>query len=369
MPSDDDFHFMTKAIALANRGLFTTDPNPRVGCVLVKDNVTVGEGWHERAGGPHAEINALKQAGDKAHGATAYISLEPCCHHGRTPPCTDALIKAGVSRVVGAMSDPNPEVSDQGYQQLDAAGISVEKDVLKIEAETLNPGYLRRMRQGRPYVRCKLAMSLDGRTAMASGESKWITSEDAREDVHYLRARSSAIVTGIGTVQADDPSMTARLDEKDITEVQQPLRVVLDTKLAMSDQARMLGLDGDTLIITTSQDKTVQEKLTNAGARIEVVAKTDNHVDLQAVMKCLADRQINEVLLEAGATLSGAMLQAGLIDELIVYIAPHLMGDNARGLFHLPGLDKMDQRIEFDIIETVHIGQDCKITARPKLVS
>jgi len=369
MPSDEDFHFMTQAIVLANRGLFTTDPNPRVGCVLVKDNVTVGEGWHERAGGPHAEINALKQAGNKARGATAYISLEPCCHHGRTPPCTDALIEAGVSRVVGAMSDPNPAVSDQGYQQLEAAGVSVEKDILQEKAEALNPGYLKRMREGRPYVRCKLAMSLDGRTAMASGESKWITSESARKDVHYLRARSSAIVTGIGTVQSDDPSMTARLAEEDITEVQQPLRVVLDTKLAMSDQARMLGLDGDTLVITASTDKTAQEKLTNAGARIEVVAENNHHVDLQAVMKYLADNQVNEVLLEAGATLSGAMLQAGLIDELIVYIAPHLMGDNARGLFHLPGINNMDQRIDLDIIETAPVGRDWKITARPKLVS
>ena len=357
-----DVEYMSRALQLAQKGLYTTDPNPRVGCVIVKDNEVIGEGWHERSGEPHAEIHALKQAGDKASAATVYVTLEPCCHHGKTPPCSDALINAKVMRVVVAIQDPHSRVAGQGIQQLRAAGIEVEVGVLEAQARALNPGFIKRMQTGRPYVRSKLAMSLDGRTAMASGESKWITSEAARQDVHRLRARSSAIVTGVGTVLADDPNLTVRLDGME----RQPLRVVLDTHLSTPPNARILQQPGRTLVMTCSDDEAAREALEHAGAEVHCLPYCNNTVDMQAVLDTLGEREVNEVLLETGATLSGAMLRAGLIDELVIYMAPTLMGDNARGLFRLPGLDSMEQKIDLNISDIRAVGQDWRITATVK---
>lgn len=359
----DGHRFMTRALHLAQRGLYTTDPNPRVGCVLVRDGEVVGEGWHERAGGPHAEIHALERAGEAARGATAYITLEPCCHHGRTPPCTDALIRAGVARVVAAMEDPNPRVAGKGLARLAQVGIVVESGVMQAQAEALNPGFVRRMRVGLPFVRIKQACSLDGRTAMASGESRWITGEAARRDVHRLRARSSAILTGVGTVLADDPSLTVRLD--DLPAARQPLRVVVDSRLRTPPSARMLGLPGGTLILTAVGDPQREAELREAGAQVVALPTRDGGVDLHAALRYLAQAEVNEVLVEAGPTLGGALLSAGLADELVLYVAPHLMGDAARGLFHLPGLERLAQRISLDIADVRAVGGDWRIVARP----
>jgi diaminohydroxyphosphoribosylaminopyrimidine deaminase/5-amino-6-(5-phosphoribosylamino)uracil reductase len=358
--SVDDVRHMARALELAARGLYTTDPNPRVGCVLVRDGRVVGEGWHERAGEPHAEVHALRAAGERARGATAYVTLEPCCHHGRTPPCTQALIQAGVTRVVSAMSDPNPRVADQGHTELVQAGIRSETGLLRAEAERLNPGFISRMHRGRPYVRVKLAASLDGRTALANGESQWITGEAARADVQRLRARSSAILTGIGTVLADDPSLNVR----DLETGRQPLRVVLDGHLSMRPGARMLRLPGKTLVVTATDDSELVEPLLAAGAEVEVLRAGPGQVDLPGLMQDLAGREINEVLVEAGATVCGALLQAGLVDELIVYIAPHLLGSQARGMFNIPGLERMADRIEIVIQDVRAVGRDWRITAR-----
>jgi diaminohydroxyphosphoribosylaminopyrimidine deaminase/5-amino-6-(5-phosphoribosylamino)uracil reductase len=354
---------MGRALELAARGRYTTDPNPRVGCVLVRGEEVVGEGWHVRAGGPHAEINALRAAGERAAGATAYVTLEPCCHYGRTPPCTEALIAAGVQRVVVAMEDPNPRVGGAGLQALQAAGIEVRSGVLAVEAERLNPGFVMRMRQGRPWVRCKLAMSLDGRTAMASGESRWITGEDARRDVHRWRALSSAIMTGVGTVLADDPSLTVRLGEGEPGSLRQPLRIILDTHLRTPPGARLLGLPGETLILTGIPDRQREARLEGNGVSIVTLPMDGSRLDLAAVMAYLGRMEINEVHLEAGATLSGALLAAGRVDELLVYLAPHLMGDAARGLFRLPGLERMEQRIGLSISDIRAVGRDWRISA------
>lgn len=364
MFNSEDHKQMARAIHLAERGLFTTDPNPRVGCVVVRDGEVVGEGWHQIAGGPHAEINALNQAAERARGAIAYVTLEPCCHHGKTPPCSEALIEAGVSRVVVAMEDPNPQVAGDGLKQLAAAGIEVESGLMEAQAMALNPGFIKRMHSGRPFVRCKLAMSLDGRTAMASGESKWITSEEARIDVHHLRARSSAIITGIGTVLADDPSLNIRLPEYS-GDIHQPLRVVLDPHLSTPVDARMFGLPGRKLIITASDEEEIKEQLDRDDVEVVYMPHGNDSIDLQALMELLAELEINEILLETGATLSGAVLRAGLIDEMVIYMAPKLMGHNARGLFRLPGLDSMEQALDLDITDMRAVGRDWRITAKP----
>ena len=367
----DDHRYMARAIELARRGLYTTQPNPRVGCVLVRDGAIVGEGWHRKAGEPHAERNALADAGSNARGATAYVTLEPCSHHGRTPPCADGLIEAGVARVVAAMVDPNPQVAGSGLQRLRAAGIDTDSGILETEAAALNPGFIRRMSTGRPYVRGKLAMSLDGRTAMANGDSKWITGEDARRDVQRLRARSDAILTGIGTVLADDPSLNVRLSAaelpgvEDVSYLRQPLRVVLDSRLRMSPGARMLSLPGATLILTGAEDLTHGVALAEAGAEVVTLRERDGQLALDSVLEELGRREINELLIEAGPTLAGAALAAGIIDELIIYIAPHLMGDSARGLFHLPGLERMAGRIDLRITDIRAVGRDWRVTARP----
>jgi diaminohydroxyphosphoribosylaminopyrimidine deaminase/5-amino-6-(5-phosphoribosylamino)uracil reductase len=362
MFSRDDTVYMARALRLAECGLLTTAPNPRVGCVLVNAGTVVGEGWHARAGEPHAEINALQQAGSKSAGATAYVTLEPCCHQGRTPPCTDALIAASVARVVAAMEDPNPAVAGKGLAALQAAGIDAAAGLLSDVAQQLNPGFVMRMRQGRPWVRCKLAMSLDGRTAMASGESRWITGEAARRDVHALRARSDAIMTGIGTVQADDPSLTVRLDGMD-DDFTQPVRVILDSQLRTPPDAKLLDLPGDTLIVSGADDAGNDARLTRSNVSVVILPLQAGRLDLPAVLQYLGTRQINEVHLEAGATLCGALLQAGLVDELVIYMAAHLMGDTARGLFALPGLEQMAQRIKLSINDIRAVGDDWRISA------
>jgi len=357
-----DVEFMARALTLARRGFYTTDPNPRVGCVLVKDGEIVGEGWHERAGEPHAEVNALTQAGDKARGATAYVTLEPCCHTGRTPPCTDALIAAGVSRVVAAMQDPNPLVAGQGLNALAGAGIQAENGLLRPQAEVINPGFISRMRDKRPYVRVKLAVSIDGKTAMANGESKWITGEAARADVQRLRARSSAILTGSGTVLSDDPSLNVR----DMDIGRQPMRVIVDANLSTPETARMLQLDGITLIATATEEPDLSEMLVNAGAEIILLPAGPNKVDLPALMQHLAAREVNEILVEAGSTLCGSLLESELVDELVIYIAPHIMGHDARGMFRLPALDSMADRISLKITDVRAVGDDWRITTVPK---
>ena len=354
---------MARALQLAERGLYITDPNPRVGCVLVRDGAVVGEGWHERAGGPHAEINALRQAGTQAAGATAYVTLEPCSHHGRTPPCSAALIEAGVVRVVAAMQDPNPRVAGSGLQALQQAGIETTSGVLAAAAEALNPGFVKRMRTGLPWVRCKLAMSLDGRTAMASGESQWITGAAARRDVHRLRARASAILSGIDTVLADDPALTVRLEEPAATPVQPPLRVILDSRLRIPDDAQLLGLPGETLLLTGVTRPEQHARLARPGVTLTILPLQEGRLDLVAVLRHLGGLELNEVHVEAGATLCGALLQAGLVDELVIYMAPHLMGDAARGLFTLPGLERMAQRIDLKVTDIRAVGDDWRITA------
>jgi diaminohydroxyphosphoribosylaminopyrimidine deaminase / 5-amino-6-(5-phosphoribosylamino)uracil reductase len=363
MTPASDHLYMARALRLAERGLLTTDPNPRVGCVLVKAEKIVGEGWHERAGGSHAEIHALQQAGALAAGATAYVTLEPCCHHGRTPPCTQALISAGIARVVAAMEDPNPQVAGKGLAALRQAGIDTTSDVLAAESEQLNAGFVMRMRHGRPRVRCKLAMSIDGRTAMASGESRWITGAAARRDVHRLRARSSALMTGVETVLADDPSLTARPDDKAVEAIRQPLRVILDSRLRTPSDAKLLGLPGSTLVLTAVADAEKKARLLQPGVEIVTLPSQGRRVDLQAVLHYLGTREVNEVHLEAGATLCGALLHAGLLDELVIYMAPHLMGDMACGLFALPGLVSMDQRVPLSISDIRAVGEDWRITA------
>ena len=350
---------MSHALQLAERGVYSTDPNPRVGCVLVKDGRVVGEGWHHVAGGPHAEIHALNHAGAKARGATAYVTLEPCCHHGKTPPCSEALIAAGVARVVAAMTDPNPKVSGKGLQQLRDAGIEVDSGLIESQALALNPGFVHRMRSGRPWVRCKSALSLDGKTALANGQSQWITGDAARLDVQRFRARSSAIVTGIGTVLADNPSLTVRIDTG-LHPVRQPLRVVLDTHLRIAPGAKILAPPGRTLIFTTVGD--TQRAAALQSDNVQVVALPELQLDV--ILIHLAQEQCNEVWIEAGAILSGAFLSAGLVDELVLYIAPKLLGDAARGLFQLPALSALADAVSLEMTDVRMVGKDLRITAK-----
>jgi diaminohydroxyphosphoribosylaminopyrimidine deaminase/5-amino-6-(5-phosphoribosylamino)uracil reductase len=358
MTATQDAVYMARAIQLAKRGRYTTTPNPNVGCVLVKDGYVIAEAWHKKAGQGHAEVEALKQLAN-AKGATAYVTLEPCSHHGKTPPCCDALIKAGVSRVVAAMTDPNPLVAGQGLARLQAAGIEVVCGLLAEDAHALNRGFIKRMTEGRPFVRSKLAMSLDGRTAMASGESQWITSAEARADVQILRAESSAILTGIGTVLADDPSLTARVD----FDVQQPLRVVLDSQLLMPVTAKMATLAGRSIILTCSTDTDKQHRLQQAGFEVYVLPAQNARLDLHAVMTFLAtDCQVNDLLIEAGAILNGALLAQDLIDESIIYMATCVLGDQGRGLFHLPAVQSMADKKTLKLCDVRHIGTDLKLT-------
>lgn len=350
---------MAQALRLAEKGLTTTTPNPRVGCVIVRDGQIVGAGWHERAGQPHAEIHALRAAGDLARGATAYVTLEPCSHHGRTPPCANALIDAGVARVVAAMRDPNPQVAGGGIHLLTLAGIQAEVGLLEEPARELNLGFIARMTRGHPWLRLKTAASLDGRTALANGESKWITGPAARADVQVWRARACAILTGIGTVLADDPRMNVR----DIATPRQPLKVIVDSRLETPPTAQILA--GGALIVCAEADPGRRAALEAAGAEILVLPAAHGRVDLPALMHELGRRGLNEIHAEAGATLNGALLEAGLVDEWIAYTAPVVMGADARGLFNLPPLADMAQRRHFKLHDTRMVGGDLRLTLRP----
>jgi diaminohydroxyphosphoribosylaminopyrimidine deaminase/5-amino-6-(5-phosphoribosylamino)uracil reductase len=360
-----DYDFMSRALRLARKGWHSTHPNPRVGCVIVKDGRIIGEGFHRRAGEPHAERMALANAKVPVVGATAYVTLEPCCHYGRTPPCTRGLIEAGVAEVIIAMQDPNPLVAGKGVQQLQDAGIKTRVGLLEQQARELNPGFIKRMSEGLPHVFCKLACSFDGRTAMASGESVWISSEQSRHDVQKLRAAASAIVTGIGTVLHDNPSLSVRLDRSvlkldDDLPVPQPVRVIIDAELKTPLDAKILQPPGHVLIFC---DQALLEGAVGyAGLPVEVLgAETiDGKINLQDVLHQLAERQINDVMVEAGAVLAGSFLEQGLLDEIIVYQAPHLMGDSARGLFHLPGLEKMNDRITLSCFDSRSFGKDIR---------
>ena len=358
MLTPEDSVWMASALHLAERGLYTTSPNPRVGCVLVKDGKQIGTGWHQRAGEPHAEVYALREAAQQAVDATAYVTLEPCSHHGRTPPCADALIAAGVARVVIAMQDPNPQVAGQGIARLRAAGISVESGLMEAAAQTLNAGFVSRMSRGLPLVRSKIAMSLDGRTALQNGVSQWITSTEARRDGHHWRARSCAVVTGIGTILADDAQLTVR----EVETTRQPLRVVLDSQLRMPLSAKILR-DKNLLIYTIKQDAEKISLLEQAGAQVVVLPSESVQLNLAACLKDLASRGCNEVLVEAGQTLNGALLKAALIDELVLYLAPQLLGDMARGMAQLGVLTQLDQRVNLAWQDVRQIGKDLRIIA------
>lgn len=348
---------MARALQLAARGLFTTSPNPRVGCVIVRDGHVVGEGWHERAGSPHAEVNALQTAGEAARGATVYVTLEPCSHHGRTPPCAEALINAGVTRVVAAMSDPNPLIAGGGIAMLTLAGITAEVGLMEAEARALNPGFISRMTRQRPWLRLKTAATLDGKTALANGASQWITGEAARADVQRLRARACAILTGSGTVLADNPRMTVR----DVDIGRQPLRVVVDSGLRTPVDAAILPA----LIVCHHADPGRRSALEQAGAEVVELPGADGRVDLAALLTLLAQRGVNELHVEAGAALNGALLAARLVDEWVAYVAPMTVGDSARGLFGHPALTSLDAAARFHLRDVRQIGGDLRLALLP----
>lgn len=354
-----DHGMMARALQLAERGLWTTSPNPRVGCVLVRDGEIVGEGWHERAGEPHAEVHALRSAGERAKGATAYVTLEPCSHHGRTPPCAEALIAAGVSRVVAAMTDPNPLVSGKGLALLRAAGIETASGLLENEARELNIGFVSRMTRGRPWLRLKVAASLDGKSALNNGVSQWITGPDARRDGHAWRARACAILTGIGTVRDDDPQLSVR----DVATTRQPLRVVVDSKLETPVNARVLQ-GGPALIAGAVENNARIESLRSLGADVLILPNPSGKVDLKALLVELAQRGINEVHAEAGFKLNGSLLREGLVDELLLYLAPCLIGHQASGLFNLPELSTLDGKQRLQIRDLRQVGADIRVLAR-----
>ncbi|MHB1232993.1 MAG: bifunctional diaminohydroxyphosphoribosylaminopyrimidine deaminase/5-amino-6-(5-phosphoribosylamino)uracil reductase RibD [Burkholderiales bacterium] len=359
MFSAADHRFMAQALRLAQQGLFSTRPNPRVGCVIVRDEHAVGEGWHQRAGTPHAEVHALQQAGAQARGATVYVTLEPCAHHGRTPPCADALIDAGVARVVAAMRDPNPQVAGRGLARLQSAGIAAECGLMEEAARELNLGFVSRMTRARPWVRLKAAASLDGKTALNNGVSQWITGPAARADVQQWRARSCAILTGVGTVLADDPQMNVR----EIAIPRQPLRVVVDSQLRAPLGAKIIA-GGGVIIASALDDRAKIQALRQAGAEVVVLPGSDGRIDLARLMTLLAEREVNELMVEAGATLNGALLAAGLVDELVLYLAPMLLGDAARGLFALPALSRMDERKNLALRDVRQVGTDMRVIAR-----
>jgi len=350
---------MTRALELAERGLYTTTPNPRVGCVIVKGGEVAGEGWHERAGAPHAEVNALAAAGAAARGATAYVSLEPCVHQGRTGPCTQALIDAGVARVVAAMRDPNPLVAGKGLDALQRAGISATAGLMENEARELNIGFVSRMTRGRPWVRMKLAASLDGKTALNNGVSQWITGPEARRDGHHWRARACAVLTGGGTVREDDPRLTAR----DVPTSRQPLRVVVDSKLETPPAAKIFE-DGGVLVAAAREDKPKIAALRARGAEVIVMPNAAGKVELPDLFKELARRGMNEVHVEAGFRLNGSLVREGQVDEALVYLAPALLGDKALGMFDLPELAELAGRRELAVRDVRMIGPDIRILAR-----
>jgi len=357
---------MTLALQVAEQGLYTTTPNPRVGCVIVKNNRIIGQGAHLKAGEPHAEVLALRTAGEHAKGADVYVTLEPCNHHGRTPPCVDALIQAGVGRVVVAMQDPNPLVAGNGVKRLQASGIEVAVGLMESVAFNLNSGFIARMTRGLPYVRCKIAASLDGRTALNNHQSQWITGEAARADVQHWRAQSCAIITGIGTVLADNPCMNVRLANVS----RQPLRVIVDSQLQTPLDCKLLSTShpqSAPVLIAYANDANQQQQLLMAkGVRLLQLPNQNGNVDLTALLATLAQQGVNEVLLEAGQGLNGAFLQAGLIDELILYYAPKLMGTDAKGMFAVPELTNMQQVTHLQIIDVRQFGQDIRLRVKPK---
>ena len=360
--STADHAFMARALQLARRGLDTTTPNPRVGCVIVRDGHVLAGGWHERAGGPHAEAAALQSvaaAGGDAKGATAYVSLEPCSHFGRTPPCADALISAKLARVVAAMRDPNPQVAGAGLARLEAAGIATACGLLEGEARELNVGFVARMTRGRPWVRLKVAASLDGKTALNNGRSQWITGADARRDAHRWRARSCAVLTGIGTVKDDNPRLTAR----DVPTTRQPLRVVIDSRLETPSDAAILA-GGGVLIAAAREDAARSAELVARGAEVICLPNAHGKVDLAALLEELGRRGINEVLVEAGTRLNGSLLREGCVDELLIYQAPLLIGDAARGMFGLDELVDLAGARRLEILERRAVGADLRIRAR-----
>jgi diaminohydroxyphosphoribosylaminopyrimidine deaminase / 5-amino-6-(5-phosphoribosylamino)uracil reductase len=355
----DDHRYMARALELAERGLYTAAPNPRVGCLIVQDGAVAGEGWHERAGTAHAEGNALAAAGSRARGATAYVTLEPCVHHGRTGPCTEALIKAGVARVVAAMQDPNPLVSGKGNERLKQSGISVETGLLAEEARELNVGFVSRMTRGLPWVRLKVAASLDGKTALANGRSQWITGEAARRDGHHWRARACAVLTGAGTVRDDDPRLTVR----DVPTTRQPLRVVVDSKLETPPAAKILE-GGGVLVAAAREDKAKIAALRAKGAEVIVMPNNEGKVELGDLFRELGRREMNEVHVEAGLRLNGSLLREGFVDELLVYLAPSIIGDKAQGMFELPELADLAGRRQLVIRDLCAVGSDIRVRAR-----
>lgn len=371
-PSAADAAWMARALQLAAKGLMTTGVNPRVGCVLIKDGQLIGEGWHERAGEGHAEVMALRDAecrGNDATGATAYVTLEPCAHHGKTPPCAEALINAGVSRVVAAMEDPNPLVAGKGFALLQAAGIEVATPLMAAEAEALNIGFVQRMRQGKPWVRLKMAGSLDGRSALANGQSQWITGPESRADGHRFRARAQAIITGVGTLLADDPRLTVRDVDLPVGQSGEPVplapsvRVVVDSHLRMPTTAKIL--QNACVVATASTDPAKTAALQDAGAEVVCLPDANGRVDLAALLDLLATRGVNEAHVEAGATLSGTFLKSGLVDELLVYIAPVVLGCDARGWFDGLDLVSLDQKSTWQFHDVRMIGGDMRVMARP----
>jgi diaminohydroxyphosphoribosylaminopyrimidine deaminase/5-amino-6-(5-phosphoribosylamino)uracil reductase len=360
--SESDRAHMARALQLAEKGRYAAHPNPMVGCVVVRDGEIVGEGWHAVAGEAHAEINALRVAGERARGASVFVTLEPCAHHGKTPPCADALIEAGVAEVVVGFEDPNPSVSGAGLDALRRAGIAIRTGLLQAEVQTLNRGFIRRVTEGRPWVRLKIAASLDGRTAMANGQSRWITGPEARSDVQVLRAASGAVMTGIGTVLTDDPSLTVR-DAAIDTQGKQPLRVILDKHLRVPASAKMLSLPGETVVYCI-EDRD-RGPLVDAGAEVVRVPETgDGLVDIDAVLEDLGKREVNDLLVEAGPALAGSLITGGYLDELVIYQAPHIMGSETLGMFRTPAWTELGDRCALEIIDVRMVGADTRITAR-----
>lgn len=359
MFSSADHTYMSQALQLAEKGLYSTSPNPRVGCVIVHGNQVVGSGWHVCAGQPHAEINALDAAGAAARGATVYLTLEPCSHHGHTPPCAEALVKAKVAKVIIATQDPNPLVEGKGLSLLKRAKIKVQIGLMKAESEKLNIGFVTRMRHNRPWVRMKIAASLDGKTALNNGSSQWITGEAARRDGHRFRARSCAVLTGIGTVLADDPQLTVRLVETS----RQPLKVIVDRRLEIPINAKILHGNGE-LIFTAGASEERLIALSKAGARPILLPDEKGDVALTKMIQTLATFEINEVLIEAGSRLNGSFIRANLVDELVIYLAPHFIGDAAQSMLSLPELTNLSEKYKLKIQDLRMVGQDIRIIAR-----
>lgn len=367
MFTPQDQIFMQRALALAARGMYTTTPNPRVGALIVKDGQILGEGWHERAGEPHAEVGAVQDA-HKKHGAaavrdsTVYVTLEPCSHHGRTPPCADLLVREGAARVVAAMEDPNPEVAGRGFARLRAAGIDVRCGLMESDARELNIGFVSRMTRGLPWLRLKVAASLDGKTALANGQSQWITSAEARADGHAWRARACAVLTGIGTVLEDDPQLNVR----EVATPRQPLKVVVDSRLQTPPEARVLD-GGNVLIACAIDDAAARGRLEARGAEVLLMPNANGKVELLDLVRELGRRKLNEIHIEAGFKLNGSLLREGCIDELLLYYAPTVLGDSAQGMFNLPTLTQLDAGIKLKLHQASMVGPDLRLLVRTRM--